>query len=160
MERRLKDSCLSLCSSASSHLAVLLALHHQSMCQFEGSMRRLIDILLATRHGNFLLCVCVSLCACVRVCVCMYGCERMFERMLMSIAECLSPFFSQWTGCSQGKRKTHEAFCPLPTSNVPACMRTCTRTHTHTQFLLLLQLFCAPLCPLFLFHVSRVAGLD
>lgn len=77
--------------------------------------------------------------------MCVYGCERMFERMLMSIAERLSPFFPQWTGCSQGKRKTHEASCPLPTSNVPACTRKCTRTHTHThidahtQFLLLLQ---------------------
>ena len=57
LERRSEDSCLSLCSPASSHLAVLQALRHQSMCQFEGRMRRLIDTLLATRRGNFL-CVC------------------------------------------------------------------------------------------------------
>lgn len=72
------------------------------------------------------------------LCVCVCGCERMLkrERMLMSIAERLSPFFSQRTGCSQGKWKTHEASCPLPTGNVPTCTRTCTRTHTentHTE---------------------------
>ncbi len=89
-------------------------------------------------------------------CVCMYGCERMFERMLMSIAECLSPFFSQWTGCSQGKRKTHEASCPLPTSNVPACMRTCTRTHTHTIPAIAPTLLCSSLSSFFSFMFQEL----
>lgn len=73
LERRFKDSCLSLCSSASSHLAALKALHHQSMCQFEGRMRRLIDILLAARRGNFL-CVCVYKCVCMGVRGCLKEC--------------------------------------------------------------------------------------
>lgn len=97
------------------------------MCQFEERLRRLIDTHLAKMCGNFL-------CVCVRVCVCMgvRGCLKE-KRMLMSIAERLSPFFSQWTGCSQGKRKTHEASCPLPTGNVPACTLARARGHTHTR---------------------------
>lgn len=113
------------------------------MCQFEGRMRRVIDTLLATRHGNFLC-----------VCVCVYGCERMFERegMLMSITERLSLFFSQWTGCSQGKQKTHEASCLLPTGNIPACTCTCTRTpppqhtHAHTQTHIALHIYNSCFC--------------
>lgn len=97
------------------------------MCQFEERLRRLIDTHLAKMCGNFL-------CVCVRVCVCMgvRGCLKE-KRMLMSIAERLSPFFSQWTGCSQGKRKTHEASCPLPTGNVPACTLARARGHTRTH---------------------------
>lgn len=101
----------------------------------------MIDTLLAKTPGNFL---------CVCVCAYAYGCERVFERggMLMSIAERLSPFFSQWTGCSQGKPKTHESSCPLPTSNVPACTSMCSHTCTDTVPAIALSLLFFLLLPL------------
>lgn len=77
----------------------------------------------------------------------------MFERMLMSIAERLSPFFSQWTACSQGKPKTHEASCPLPTGNVPTCMCTRTLTYTHRDPHTYTHSFCFSLKSLVLLSV-------
>lgn len=65
LERRFKDSCLSLCSPARNHLAVLKALHHQSMCQSEGRWGAWLTHSWQERVVISFVCVC----ACVLMCV-------------------------------------------------------------------------------------------
>ena len=52
LERGLKNSCVALCSWASSSLALPRALSHHSMCQFEPRITPLIDTLLAPRPSG------------------------------------------------------------------------------------------------------------
>lgn len=155
LERRFKDSYRSLCSPASSHLAVLWALHHQSKCQFEGRMRRLTDILLAVRRGNFL-CVCVSKCVCMGV----RGCLK--ECWWASQSVCLHSFLSgRDVRRANEKHMRPPVLCqlvmyPHARANAHGHTHTHTLMHTHNSC------YCSksPLCPLSLFHVSSVAGLD